>query len=97
MRAHPWPGNVRELRNHVERLTLLGEESEPPHSPAGADRFTVAATSGLPYRKARAMALETFTEAYVESMLARHGGNVTQAARTAGVARRYFQRLKQRD
>jgi transcriptional regulator with PAS, ATPase and Fis domain len=94
--VHTWPGNVRELRNYIERLTLLGE-GDPPSPSAGVDPFSVAATSGFPYRKARAMALEAFTGAYVESMLARHGGNVTQAARAAGVARRYFQRLKQKD
>lgn len=95
MRSHSWPGNVRELRNHVERLSLLGEAAEPITTGARSDPILSAATSGLPYRQARAQVLESFTERYVRDMLDRHDGNVSQAARAAGVARRHFQRLKQ--
>jgi len=50
----------------------------------------------LPYRQARAQALESFTAAYVADMLERHDGNVSQAAKTAGIARRHFHRLKRK-
>ena len=94
LRRHSWPGNVRELRNYVERLVVLGEAELPR---ARADAIGEAgdpATSGLPYRQARALALREFTEAYVDDMLLRHDGNVSAAAEAAGVGRRYFQRLK---
>jgi DNA-binding NtrC family response regulator len=91
---HDWPGNVRELRNYVERVTLLGDAAEAIPARSGQSGFDAAASSGLPYRVARAQALDAFTDAYVASMLAAHDGNVSAAARAAGIARRYFQRLK---
>lgn len=91
---HSWPGNVRELRNHVERLVLLGEAADFVHSDSATSPSNDLARSGKPYRQARAMALEEFSRAYTEDMLQRHGGNVSEAARAAGIARRYFQRLK---
>jgi transcriptional regulator with PAS, ATPase and Fis domain len=92
--AHGWPGNVRELRNHIERLVLFGEVPAATSDGQPSNALEQAAASGLPYRQARATVLRTFTEKYVESMLERHDGNVSQAARAAGVARRHFQRLK---
>ena len=49
-----------------------------------------------PLGEARQRVVEEFEKRYIERMLARHGGNVTRAAETAGVARRYFQVLKAR-
>ena len=93
---HRWPGNVRELRNQIERLVVLGESeligasgSEP--TARATDRWSPE----MPFRQARALALAQFTEQYVASILERHGGNVSAAARAAGLARRYFQQLKQ--
>jgi DNA-binding NtrC family response regulator len=87
-----WPGNVRELHNWVERLVLLGEPAPP--RPGTGDPIRDAIAAGLPYSQARTRALEAFTDRYVEHMLAKHGGNVSAAARASGVARRHFQRLK---
>ena len=90
-----WRGNVRELRNHVERIVLLGDAARSLHSPSTRpESVDEIARSGLPYSEARALVLARFTDAYVEDMQQRHGGNVSAAARAAGVGRRYFQRLK---
>jgi DNA-binding NtrC family response regulator len=59
------------------------------------EEILTAATSGLPYRQARTLMIETFTDLYVEVMLEKHG-TPTLAAKAAGVARRHFHRLKQR-
>jgi len=94
---HAWPGNVRELRNWVERLVLLGDAAgatAAPRARSDATSFDAIASADQPYRIARARAVEAFTDAYVAQMLARHGGNVSAAARAAGIARRYFQRLR---
>ena len=94
LERYRWPGNVRELRNYMERLVLLGDSAPQLDLSKSDDPMREAARSGLAYRQARAAALEAFTEAYVEDMLKRHGGNVSKAARHAGVARRHFHRLK---
>lgn len=44
------------------------------------------------YESARERALQQFQAAYVRRLLARHKGNVTQAAQTANVSRRTFHR-----
>ena len=95
--THAWPGNVRELRNFVERLSVLGDDVgqfSTRASPSGEGDLEVIARSGQAYRPAKAAVLETFNQMYVEAMLEAHGGNVSQAAEAAGVARRHFQRLK---
>jgi DNA-binding NtrC family response regulator len=89
---HPWPGNVRELRNYVERCLALAQRQPlgregAPESVAGGD----LAPASL--RSARERALLEFERRYLEALLAHHGGNVSAAARTAGVDRKYLYRL----
>ena len=91
--SHAWPGNVRELRNAVERLAVVGDTALRA-TRARASAEADPALSGLPFRQARDVAMERFTDRYVADMLARHGGNVSAASRAAGIARRYFQMLK---
>jgi len=50
----------------------------------------------MTYSEARAHVLDAFTAAWVEHVLALHGGNVTRAAAASGMARRYFQTLRAR-
>jgi transcriptional regulator with GAF, ATPase, and Fis domain len=85
----PWPGNVRELRNHVERCVVLdhGGACEP-----GSD----APSAELPFAVAREAWQRWFERRYLSDLLARHGGNVTAAARHAGMHRTHLHRLLQR-
>jgi two-component system, NtrC family, response regulator HydG len=103
---YAWPGNVRELRNALARHLALGElatitqQSGPEaaeaelRTPLGGDVFEQALL--LPLGDARQVVVAEFERRYVERMLDNHGGNVTRAAESAGVARRYFQILKAR-
>jgi len=97
LRRMRWRGNVRELRNHVERLVLLGEAAALVAGGAEEEElsFHGIAKAGMPYRKARALLLERFSREYTDDMLRRHDDNVSEAAKAAGIARRYFQRLKE--
>jgi DNA-binding NtrC family response regulator len=97
---YPWPGNVRELKSAVmARLTLgeLGPSYRSDESKAvGLDLITSVIEADLPFPKAREQVVGEFERRYVERVLARHNGNVTQAARASGVAHRYFQLVKAR-
>jgi two-component system response regulator HydG len=107
-----WPGNVRELRNAVarrialgelDRSTRAGEGSSAPSAAYGADEdgaedveIAAVLAMNLPFSKARRMVLESFIRRYVARALGAHAGNVAQAAAASGVARRYFQLLRDR-
>ncbi|MBX5484872.1 MAG: sigma 54-dependent Fis family transcriptional regulator [Myxococcaceae bacterium] len=95
--AHTWPGNVRELRNVIERA-LAGSDVELGNSPiAGGGRSHVPAPgddlTGLPFKDAKERLVDAFTREYIVSLLDRCGGNITEVARTAGLARNYVHKL----
>lgn len=98
MGSHPWPGNVRELRNVVHRMLSLGDQELMKHAtgPLGGPAQTSAASDGnarLPYKEAREQVVGEFEAAYVQTVLERAGGNISKAARTAGITRRYLKEL----
>jgi len=97
IQGRSWPGNVRELRNFVERSAILGwGVSEPVTSGAAGDpsmSLEAYATAKLPLKEARVRCLATFEAQYVLALLRKTGGNVTRAAKIAGVSRRYLHRL----
>ena len=96
--SEPWPGNVRELRNAVARQLALGDlASLQPGQDAPSESRDVIETvleRDLPLARARQLVVDAFEKRYLERVLDRHDGNVTHAARAAGVARRYFRLLK---
>jgi DNA-binding NtrC family response regulator len=84
LQCEAWPGNVRELRNAVERALSLGSAKAPAAAgPGGAFNF----------HQAREQLLEQFEREFLESLLKRHVGNTSAAAREAGMARSHFYRL----
>ena len=95
-----WPGNVRQLKNVMERLTalhpggVLGPEDLEEDSPKVEE---VSSLSVLPWKDAREQYLASFESSYAQAVLARCGGNVSAAAREAGVDRKTFYTLLKRD
>jgi DNA-binding NtrC family response regulator len=87
-------GNVRELRNLVEAAVALGEP--PPLAPPAAAPpvdANVPADLGLPYREARARVVDQFEAQYLDALLARTAGNISQAARVARMTRSHLSDL----
>ncbi len=87
MLAYDWPGNVRELENTIERAVLLAKgEYLTPADLRLKSTPPKAETSSLADHERRA----------VERALQQHNGNVTEAAKSLGVSRRWLHyRLKE--
>jgi DNA-binding NtrC family response regulator len=95
--AHEWPGNVRELANVVERAALLCEGDEIDAADIAFEEDDALATTGgagdLPYEEAKRQAIERFQRRYVDRLLAHANGNISAAARAAGMTRAALQRI----
>ena len=94
MLAYAWPGNVRELRNAIERAVHLGAEHAIPM--VASERRVVdtsADAPDLPFKEAKEQIIVAFERAYVERLIGRHDGNISAAARDAGIDRNYLYRL----
>jgi len=103
--AHHWPGNVRELRNVLERALALSPdarsfaelhvtiEGAQGSSNAVAAGDGLAVRTDLPYADAKASLLDAFELRYVRDLLERHDGNISAAARGAGLDRKHLRAL----
>ena len=101
--AYRWPGNVRELRNYVQATVAMGHTPLPgldAPEPSGSEledlRSGFASLDDLPYGEARTALLHEFEVHYLAQRLKRSGGNVTQAARDAGMARSHLNEIIRR-
>ena len=103
LKRHKWPGNVRELKNFVERAVLLaqgdqletrylsGQQVPSEDSEAEMGAVPMAQTAldeNLPFKDAKNRMIEEFELAYWKGLLERTSGNVSKAARIAGVHRK---------
>ena len=98
--GEPWPGNVRQLKNVMERLTALHPGGVLGPRDIEEDSPSIEATgnlSALPWKEAREQYLASFEGSYAQAVLARCGGNVSAAAREAGVDRKTFYALLKRE
>lgn len=86
---HPWNGNVRELENVIERVVALSDSTEirvsdlPENFRNRASSLTLSNASFFPFAAAK----NSFEKRYVIELLQRTGGNVSKAARLAGMPR----------
>jgi two-component system, NtrC family, response regulator HydG len=102
LEAYPWPGNIRELQNVIERACALadgptlGLRDLPDHIRVRGRPAPAVPGKRLPLRQARETWLRVFTQEYLTDLLRDHGGNISQAAKTAGVDRKTLHRLLNR-
>jgi DNA-binding NtrC family response regulator len=102
---YDWPGNVRELQNVIERVVSLsnseiirpGDLPEVIHEKNDSLNDEMEITNAT-LREARQRWTEKFERRYLTDLLAKHNGNISQVARSAGVNRMTIYRLlKQHD
>ena len=97
----PWPGNIRQLINFVRRLVVFSERTHIDLSlvrlVASCDRMGGGILDDLPpYKEAKSRVLDSFARQYVQTVLARTGGNISQAARLSGLERVSLQKIIKR-
>lgn len=108
---HGWPGNVRELQNVLEQAVVLSEAddaieadalpdlgSEPGSRPrSGSDASFL---SGLDlqqeYHEVKDKLVSRFERQYLARAISRAGGNMSEAARQAGIDRTTLYRLMEK-
>lgn len=99
MRNHAWPGNVRELRNLIQRLLVLGGDSEVSLSEVedalsnsssdyGSATGSDQGLFDLPLREAR----EQFERDYLIYQLKKAGGSVGKLSESVGMERTHLYR-----
>jgi len=91
LRRYSWPGNVRELENVIERATLLSREEEITVADLPAELHNgIEAGRTLPFGSSLSAAREEFERYFIIECLKRHQGNISRAAREAGLHRQNF-------
>jgi DNA-binding NtrC family response regulator len=88
LRRHPWNGNVRELRNVVEAALAMGQLRLD--DAYGATPRTSPTSPLVPYREARARAIEQFEITYLTQAMFECQNNASEAARQAQMDRQYL-------
>jgi DNA-binding NtrC family response regulator len=98
--AYEWPGNVRQLEHTLLKLHLLcGTEdigvadlmASAPALVAGTAASAVPGSQSL--RQAKRLAVDLVERQYIEAVLARTGGNISEGARLCGMQRASFSKL----
>ncbi len=102
--AYHWPGNVRELRNVITRAVALAGPVKDfgelpillrPTMAAAATEPVVRADR--PFHQAKDEVVDRFERGYLTDLIERAGGNLSAAARTAGLERKFLYRLLERN
>ena len=97
MKRYSWPGNLRELENSIERAVVLasGRQIEVAHLPFNLQEtgapIRLIAEEGFLRGKGRVVSL--FEREALTRFLAESRGNISAAAKRAGITRRNFHRL----
>ncbi|MGN6109544.1 MAG: sigma 54-interacting transcriptional regulator [Kofleriaceae bacterium] len=103
LQRYHWPGNVRELRNVITRAVALAGPDDDFQSLPFVLRPTVAAPDAVPqaradrpFHEAKDALIARFERDYLTDLVQRANGNLSQAARIAGLERKFLYKLLER-
>ncbi len=110
LRARPWRGNVRELQNMIEHTAVGADAGAPLHpddfpfyDDAPGPNASAADTTSFSgsymndaYHVAKDKLVAQFENEYLTRLVARAGGNMSRAARLAGIDRTTLYRLMEK-
>ncbi len=96
---HSWPGNIRELENTIQRIMVTSEHSmigaedvqavmmHYTHTPDSPYALTDNGTLPFVQTDGSLLPLKAIEEQAIRFALSHHNGNVTQAAKSLGMAK----------
>ena len=106
LQTRPWRGNVRELQNVIEHLAVItepGRRITPDDIPVYDEGAVAGIESGLPaaimneaFHTAKDKLVAHFEKEYLGRLTTRAGGNMSKAARLAGIDRTTLYRLMEK-
>jgi DNA-binding NtrC family response regulator len=106
LQTRPWRGNVRELQNVIEHVAVIAEAGrpiEPADIPvydeapmAGVEQGLPAAIMNEAFHTAKDNLIAHFEKEYLSRLTTRAGGNMSKAARLAGIDRTTLYRLMEK-
>lgn len=97
--AHDWPGNVRELRNVIDRAVALSpgatsfEELRLWHRPRPSESEGLRVRTDVSFSEAKAAVVDELERRYLSAIWAESDGNISAAARRAGLDRKHLRNL----
>jgi DNA-binding NtrC family response regulator len=107
LKQYPWPGNVRELKNFLERSVILSGALQGSAMPldlpgpatnalkrdAGDPDEVLRVAFDEPFKDAKDRLVSEFERRYFTRLLKQTEGNVSKAARLAGIHRKSLEYL----
>ncbi len=90
---YDWPGNARELRNVIQRALAVSDKTEIEPEDLFVEESGDAPAS---FHEAKDQLIASFEVRYVRALLDRHRGNVSRAAKEAGLSRNALYALMKR-
>ncbi len=97
LKRYDWPGNIRELQNVIERAMSLTDSHYiasldlPDNVLGGTD--SVAYLKDMPFKQAKRKWLDSFEKKYFSDILKKSNGNISRAAKKAGIDRKTIYRI----
>lgn len=90
---YDWPGNARELRNVMQRALAMTDKAQIDPEDLFVDEVGESPGS---FHEAKDQLIASFEVRYVRALLERHRGNVSRAAKEAGLSRNALYALMKR-
>ena len=100
LKEYHWPGNIRELQNVIERALSLTDTRYV--IPSDLPEYVLAGSNSrnyiknAPFKTAKRKWLETFEKKYFSDILKDSNGNISHAAKKAGIDRKTIYRIMKR-
>lgn len=100
LKRYNWPGNVRELQNVIEQAMSLTDkeiislEDIPENIKENGESFEEF-LNDINFKEAKDKYMKKFGKHYFQNLIEKNNGNISKAARMAGISRRTMYRMLQ--